>query len=147
MVCYVLRIELWCGSDQRGSAGLRAAEHRYQKAQKVADRFNIETYFDEHYENGTNFRDGYLYPHSCNVEAVLDALDKEGVEYDNIDLPEELDGSALSKRLHKRFPLTEGVSVNDGGMDDPEPHGQCSLPIARRPDVRDVRVREHRRRA
>ena len=155
--CYVLRIELYCGSNQRGLKGLQDAERRYHKAQKVADHFRVETYFDEHEEHGTVFKDGYIYPTACNIETVLDALEAKGVEFDNIDLPTELEGSELSKRLHERYPLQSGVSVNDGDADDLEPHARCPINIRRRPESAQwreltrmprgaVSVRQHRRR-
>lgn len=160
MVVYELRIELWCGSiDEPGN--IRRAQRRYEKADEVARKFGIPTNFQFDGENA----DGYVYPRSDNVIAVLDALDKKGVEYDNVDLPEELKGSALHGVLTERFwlsrpegpakhPLTgekgvwNGVMVNTGEMEA----RQCGVYDRdfegfgyRRP--RDMRVRGHRRRA
>ena len=120
---YLIRIELWCGSDETPD-GLWLAEERYRKANGVAMRFNINTYFDVHEEKGINYADGYLYPHSGNVLDVLKYLDMNDVEYDNIDIPEVLKGSKLHMELIRRHPQGTGVSVNPGeiGVSGPEPY-------------------------
>lgn len=102
MTVYELRIELWCGDiDEPGS--IRKAQRRYEKADEVAEKFGIPTFFEFGGENA----DGYVYPRSDNVIAVLDALDRKRVEYDYVDLPEELEGSELHKNLTKRFWITD----------------------------------------
>ena len=120
---HLIRIELWCGSDETPD-GLRLAEERYRKADRVAMRFNINTYFDVHEEKGVTYADGYLYPHSGNVIDVLKHLDLNEVEYDNIDIPEVLKGSKLHMELIGRYPRVMGVSVNLGeiGVSGPEPY-------------------------
>lgn len=120
---YLVRIELWCGSDETPD-GLQLAEERYRKANQIAMRFNINTYFEVHEEKGVTYADGYLYPHSGNVIDVLKYLDLNGVEYDNIDIPEVARGSELHMELLNRYPRWRGVSVNPGEIESsgPEPH-------------------------
>lgn len=119
---YLIRIELWCGSDETPD-GLQLAEERYRKANNIAMKFNINTHFDYH-EERTTYADGCLYPHSGNVLDVLDHLDLNGVEYDNIDIPEVLKGSKLHMELIRKHPQGMGVSVNLGeiGVSEPEPY-------------------------
>ena len=128
---YLIRVELWCGSDETPE-GLDLAEERYRKADMIARKFNINTYFEIHEENGTTYMDGYIYPHSGNVIEVLEALDETEVEYDNIDIPEILRGSKLHEELVRENPPGCGVSVNPGEIDINEPEvymTSCMLPL------------------
>ena len=109
-----LRIELWCGSLD----SLAETNERYSKADEIAKRFNIPTSFNESTDNGKVYFDGYIYPRSNHLLRVLDALDKAGVEYDNIDLPDSLVGSELHKKLEKKYPPPTGIYVNPGDIEE-----------------------------
>ena len=162
---YELRIELWCG-DINNQGSIRRAQRRYEKADAVAKKFGIPTNF----QFDGMYADGYMYPSSDNVVAVLRALDSKRVEYDYVDLPKELKGSALHRTLIERFwlsrpegpaehPLTgengvwTGVEVTIGEL-EARRCGVYAEPFEgfgfRRPNDwhRDgpVRVRKHRRR-
>lgn len=106
-----VRIELWCGSSENNT--LEEAEQRYFKADKVARRFDIGTSFGLSFDDGVTYADGYIYPTSANLLKVLDALDRVGVEYDNIDLPARVEKEALYKVLLRRY-RRGGVAVNCG---------------------------------
>ena len=117
MADYVTRIELYCGSSQNKSCSIAKRKNMYDRAKEVADRYNTDTYFDEIEEHGVTYVDGYVYPCSKDLLKILDELDKAKVEYDNIDIPDKLDGSALHKKLLKKFGLHRGVEINPGEIE------------------------------
>ena len=117
-----LRIELWCGSNQTPT-GLEKARIRYRKAGKVAFDFDIQTYFDEHEEDGIVFMDGYLYPCEHDVFQVLQSLDANDIEYDNVDLPDAPGMNKLFIMLSKDS--HPGVSINRNEF-SPGTKGWCS---------------------
>jgi len=111
---HLLRIELWCGSDETPD-GIARAEERYRRADEVARGFDVPTYFDIHTEkDGTTYADGYVYPCSENAIDVLRALERADVEFDNVDLPVELEGGLLHKQLLGMYPPGQGIMVNVG---------------------------------
>lgn len=107
-------IELKCGEE---GINLARVERMHERAREIAERFGIESYFDTTYEEGDiEHTNGYIYPTTGKLLAVLDALDDAGVEYDNIDLPAVLDESRLLAELHRRYPV--GVSINVAARND-----------------------------
>lgn len=114
---FELRIELKCGQGKT----IPATEAMYNRAEKIAAKFGIRTYYDRTWDHGTEFCDGYIYPTSANILQVLDELDAAEVDFDNIDLPRILEESELHRQLMQRFLQGQcGVYVNVGTI-NPRP--------------------------
>jgi hypothetical protein len=107
------RIELWCGGKSlyEKEDSTPAAISRYEKAEEVAVRLHVPTYFDVNREGGSIYTDAYLYPSVNQVVHLAEELDKAGVEFDNIDLPKGTPKRVVDT-LFLRYPHGEGVSVN-----------------------------------
>lgn len=105
---YELRVELWCGHNEN----LPVARERYRKAKAVADQFGVRFWSEEHDEDRDNvYADGYIYPTTRNILDVLSALDAVGVEYDNVDLPQELEGSTIYRAVRGAMPRSVDVNI------------------------------------
>ena len=97
-----------------------ATRSMWQRAQDIADRMGGWTNFSEHRDEreACLFGDAYVYLPLRVLEPMLDAFDRERVEYDNIDLPSDASKSLVA-RLRSRFPRESVVDVNVGKMFEP----------------------------
>ena len=91
----------------------RAAETRqmWARAARIAKQLKIRENFSEHVERGTIYGDAYLYPTLDKLEQTINALERDRVDFDNIDLPPETP-KALTNKLRKQFPRGSGIMVN-----------------------------------
>jgi hypothetical protein len=105
-----LRVELRCGENE----GIEERERMYARAQGIADKFGIRTYFDRTWDHGTEYCDGYIYPTTANIIQVLDELEAAEVEFDNIDVQSRQLDLSFVKLLRERFPQGCSVSLNLG---------------------------------
>jgi sugar phosphate isomerase/epimerase len=110
------RVELLCGlveneNDPEEIARWEETQAERKRADAIADTLGVRAILDmPSVQHGVYHNDAYLYPTVDKLEPLLDALQQAGVEYHEVDLPDDMPddaADALRERLKAKHPFVE----------------------------------------